>query len=216
MGNLSSVRRNGDSIINTVLIVIIVVGVIGGLYFYNRNQQGLHREMYESEKNPLLNYPPDEAAKIEYQIRKERESVKTEMDAMRAEFEFEIEQVKAENDASKRDEKISSLKKKLDDELQRAKDMISKAKKMKEESDMIRTEYEKKVVELETLTKVVEDTGDADVQENLNQMIKLTDEYEITFIELSVESNKMNELAKIITQSVLEMKKYMDTQLPSV
>jgi hypothetical protein len=47
-------------------------------------------------------------------------------------------------------------------------------------------------------------------------MIVLTDEYEIAFIELSVESNKMNELAKIITQSVLEMKKYMDTQLPSV
>jgi ABC-type ATPase with predicted acetyltransferase domain len=87
---------------------------------------------------------------------------------------------------------------------------------MKEESDMIRKEYEKKVVELETLTKVVEDTGDADVQENLNQMIKLTDEYEIAFTELSVESNKMNELAKIVTQSVLEMKKYMDTQLPSV
>jgi len=211
----SSVRRNGDDIINTILIVIIIVGIIGGLYFYNRNQQGFHREMYESDKNPLLNYTPDEAAKIEYQIRKERESVKSEMDATRSEFELEIEQVKAENDASKRDEKISSLKKKLDDELQRAKDMISKAKKMKEESDMIRKEYEKKVVELETLTKVVEDTGDAGVQENLNQMIKLTDEYEITFTELRVESNKINDLAKIITQSVLDMKKYMDTQLPS-
>jgi hypothetical protein len=112
--------------------------------------------------------------------------------------------------------KYPSLKKNLDDELQKAKDMISKAKKMKEESDMIRKEYEKKVVELETLTKVVEDTGDAGVQENLNQMIKLTDEYEIAFTELRVESNKINDLAKIITQSVLEMKKYMDTQLPSV
>jgi hypothetical protein len=47
-------------------------------------------------------------------------------------------------------------------------------------------------------------------------MIKLTDEYEIAFTELRVESNKINDLAKIITQSVLEMKKYMDTQLPSV
>ena len=212
----SSVRRNGDDIINTILIVIIIVGIIGGLYFYNRNQQGFHREMYESEKNPLLNYTPDEAAKIEFQIRKERESVKTKMDAMRAEFEVEIEQVKAENDTTKRNDKISDLKKNLDDELQKAKDMINKAKKMKEESDMIRKEYEKKVVELETLTKVVEDTGDDGVQENLNQIIKLTDEYEIAFIELSVESNKINELAKIITQSVLEMKKYMDTQLPSV
>ena len=155
MGNLSPVRRNGDNIINTLLIVIIIVGVIGGLYFYNKNQRGLHIEMYESEKNPLLNYTPDEAAKIEYQIREERESVKAEMDAMRVDFELEIEQVKAENDDSKRDKKISSLKKKLDDELQRAKDMISKAKKMKEESDMIRKEYEKKVVELETLTIVV-------------------------------------------------------------
>jgi hypothetical protein len=196
--------------------VIIIVGIIGGLYFYDRNQQGFHREMYESEKNPLLNYPSDEAAKIEYQIRKERESVKTKMDAMRAEFEVEIEQVKAENDTTKRDEKISDLKKNLDDELQKAKDMINKAKKMKEESDMIRKEYEKKVVEIETLTKVVEDTGDDGVQENLNQMIKLTDEYEIAFTELRVESNKINDLAKIITQSVLEMKKYMDTQLPSV
>jgi hypothetical protein len=108
----SSVRRNDDDIINTILIVIIIVGIIGGLYFYNRNQQGFHREMYESDKNPLLNYTPDEAAKIEYQIRKERESVKSKMDAMRTEFELEIEQVKAENDASKRDEKISESEKK--------------------------------------------------------------------------------------------------------
>ena len=43
----------------------------------------------------------------------------------------------------------------------------------------------------------------------------LTDEYEMTFTELSIESNKINDLAKIITQSVLDMKKYMDTQLPS-
>jgi hypothetical protein len=198
----------GKFSIDTILIVIIIIGVVGGLYFYNKNRLDAQKEMYKGEE---MENPQEEIVRINYQIRKNQQDLENEVETMKKKFESELEQIQLETDADKREVGLRELTTKLDDELEKAKKMIVRSKQLEDDYNKVRVEYEKKKAEVAVLEDVVMNSDDPSVQGMLERVMTITDEYELMSSELETEYKRITDLAKIITKEVLEIKKLVSS-----
>jgi len=198
----------GKFSIDTILIVIIIIGVVGGLYFYNKNRLDAQKEMYKGEE---MENPQEEIVRINYQIRKNQQDLENEVETMKKKFESELEQIQLETDADKREVGLRELTTKLDDELEKAKKMIVRSKQLEDDYNKVRVEYEKQKAEVAVLEDVVMNSDDPSVQGMLERVMTITDEYELMSSELETEYKRITDLAKIITKEVLEIKKLVSS-----